>query len=475
MDDADVSVILRSEPPAPANGVRPQPQPRPRRGAARRGAARRGGEHDGTMTERPRIDYSPDFTLAQLPRQTLAILGREWLLHGHLQDRAGMPLVHTGRSREDMEAIAIDEWMGTSPVYSRRTQRALQFAGDGVDTIMKNLQLDIGAPHHFMDFRCTVHDHDRGEFFLAHCGALMDVEPMGEEYVLGMCHTIEDPTFDATAVATNPRAQVRPVHRPPRVPADRHPHCHWTVTIDESFPPVSAHPNLALVERCLAARCAVDDPGASTEPGGWDDYSGPFDPDFALEDLSQRALVVALQEVALQSHLLLRGFCLAVAERDGGDAAVAMVAQMVVGLAGVTAERLRRAFTFADGAAGLAALLQVHPLFWPRTYVHPVIEQDGETVRFALRDDSPVFAEDDEFTWLASLPGRGDRALLALAQGFDRRGLAEAVAPRAGERCAYELRVDERAEPAAEQPEVSLTKISTGATFELGQRRAVRV
>ena len=62
-----------------------------------------------------------------------------------------------------------------------------------------------------------------------------------------MCHTIEDPTFDATAVATNPRAQIRPIHRPPRVPADRHPHCHWTVTIDESNPPVDAHPNAALV------------------------------------------------------------------------------------------------------------------------------------------------------------------------------------------------------------------------------------
>jgi hypothetical protein len=31
----------------------------------------------------------------------------------------------------------------------------------------------------------------------------MDVEPMGEDYVRLMCHDIEDPTFDATAVATN--------------------------------------------------------------------------------------------------------------------------------------------------------------------------------------------------------------------------------------------------------------------------------
>jgi hypothetical protein len=427
-----------------------------------------------TQWEHPTIEYAPGFSLTQLSRQALAILGREWLLHGHLQDRIGMPLAHTGRSREEMEQIAIDEWMGASPVYSKRTQRALQFAGDGVDTIMKNLQFDIGAPHHFMDFRCTVHDHDHGEFFLAHCGALMDVEPMGVEYVQGMCHTIEDPTFDATAVATNPRAQIRPIHRPPRVPADRHPHCHWTVTIDAAHPAVEPHPNVALVERSRAAECRVDDPGSSTEPGGWDDYAGPFDTDFALEDLSQRALVVTLQEVAVQSHLLLRGFCLAVEQRAGADAAREMVAQMVVGLGGVTAERLGNAFAFGDGAAGVAALLQVHPLFWPRTYVHPVIELDGDRVRFALRDDSPMFAEDDDFVWLASLPGAGDRALLAIAQGFDLRATATPVDARPGERCAYELRVPVGAEAAREQPEVSLTKLSSGATFELGRRRPVR-
>ena len=49
-----------------------------------------------------------------------------------------------------------------------------------------------------------------------HCGALMDVEPMGDDFVVAMCHHIEDPTFDATACATNPRARMRPIHRPPR-------------------------------------------------------------------------------------------------------------------------------------------------------------------------------------------------------------------------------------------------------------------
>jgi hypothetical protein len=430
----------------------------------------------------PRDDLSgpfdPSLTLASLSRRALAVLGREWLLHGHLQDRVGMPLVHASRPREEMQAVAIDEWMAASPVYSRRTQRALRFEGDGVDTIFKNIQLDIGAPHHFLDFRCTVHDHDHGEFFLAHCGALMDVEPMGEEYVHGMCHTIEDPTFDATAVATNPRAQVRPLHRPPRVPTDRHPHCHWTVTIDSSFPPVTAHPHVALVEQSRAGQVTVDDPGASwdgMEPGGWDDYSGPFDPDFALEDLSHRALVITLQEIAVQSDLLLRGFALAVVARDGADAPPPLIGQMVVGLAGITAQRLVPAMNIGNDANGIANLLLIHPLFWPRSYVHTSVERDGDRVRFAIHDDSPMFAEADHYTWLASLPGEADRAIDAIVQAADRRARSERVDPRAGERCAYEAFVDVTAEPAIDPPEVSLAKISTGATFEFIPRRPVRV
>ena len=107
--------------------------------------------------------------------------------------------------RQGMAEVAIDEWMAASPVYTRRMQRALGYEGTDVVTIFKGLQLDIGAPPQFMDFRYTVHDRWHGEFHLDHCGALMDVEPMGEDYVVSMCHDIEDPTFDATAVATNPQ------------------------------------------------------------------------------------------------------------------------------------------------------------------------------------------------------------------------------------------------------------------------------
>jgi hypothetical protein len=414
--------------------------------------------------------------LDDLSRAQLAVLGREWLLHGHLQDRVGMPLVHTGRTREEMQQIAIEEWMAASPVYSRRTQRALRFGNGDVPTILKNIQLDIGAPHHFMDFRCRVDDADHGEFWLAHCGALLDVEPMGEDYVHGMCHAIEDPTFDATAVATNARAQVRPLHRPPRIPAGREPHCHWTVTIDPDNPAVEAHPYLAVVERSKIATVLIAEPASSAEAGGWDDYSGDFDPDFELEDLSHRALVIALQEIAVQSHLLLRAFAVAVSERYGEETALALLPQIFTGLAGMTAQRLVPVLEIdrPDGAA-IARLLRLHPMFWPRTYVDLRVEVvDDMRVRFAL-GPCPVLEEADGFTWFSQLGGAGDRALDAIVQAVDRRAACRPVATNGDERFAYEAVIDPAATPATEAPEIALAKISGGATFVFTPRRPVRV
>src|SRR5688500_6496940 len=146
---------------------------------------------------------------ADLTRAELAILVPELLLIGQLIDRSGMAWCISAFGREEMAQIAIEEWASSSPIYTRRMQRALGYQGTDIYTIFKGLQLDIGAPPQFMDFRYTVHDRWHGEFHLDHCGALMDVEPMGPDYVRGMCHDIEDPTFDATAVATNAKAQHR--------------------------------------------------------------------------------------------------------------------------------------------------------------------------------------------------------------------------------------------------------------------------
>ena len=103
-----------------------------------------------------------------LSRDQLATLLPELLLIGRLIDRSGMAWCISAFGREEMTQIAIEEWAGSSPIYTRRMQRALGYApeveGQGdVVTIFKGLQLDIGAPPQFMDFRFPVHDDAHGE------------------------------------------------------------------------------------------------------------------------------------------------------------------------------------------------------------------------------------------------------------------------------------------------------------------------
>ena len=178
----------------------------------------------------------------------LATLARELLLAGHMIDRASMPHLIAAYGPLEMRDVAIDEWMAASPVYTKRAQRLLSFEGDTVEVIFKGMQFDVGAPPEFLDFRYEVVDDHHGRFHLDHCGALMDVEPMGDDYVQVMCHDIEDPTFDATAAATHPRIVVRPLHRPPRINAadgngaGRYPHCRWKVYKQDADIQFDHHP-----------------------------------------------------------------------------------------------------------------------------------------------------------------------------------------------------------------------------------------
>ena len=313
---------------------------------------------------------------ASLSRDQLATLVPELLLIGQMIDRSGMAWCISNFGREEMLQIAIEESAAASPIYTKRMQKALKYEADDVITIFKGVQLDIGAPPQFMDFRYTVHDRWHGEFHLDHCGALLDLEPMGEDYVRGMCHDIEDPTFDATAVATNPHAQVRPIHRPPRVPADRHPHCRWTVIIDEAYPPVSGIPALDLVRQTRAATTKLDDIDTSDE--GQSDYSGALLSDVDFGAFSHSALVRIADEVCLQMHLLNLSFVIAVRARAGADTELAksICTKQLIGLAGLAAERIHRALSLPDGVEGALRVIEVHPLLNPAAYVSADIAAD---------------------------------------------------------------------------------------------------
>lgn len=408
--------------------------------------------------------FDPNFSIARLSRSALARLAREYMLAAHLQDRVGMPQLLGRFGVEVMRRVAIEEWMGASPIYTRRMQRALNFEGSDVATIFKGIQLDVGAPHGYLDFRFTVHDANSGEFMLPYCGALTDTEPMGEDLVRGMCHDIEDPTFDATAVATNARAQVRPLHRPPRLPAGRVPVCHWTTRIDPSNEPVHEIPLTGRVRQSKLAQLELAKV-PSAERGGLEDYSGSLDPEFQLEDLAHATLVRTAQEFCLQGHLLVRSFMLSVAESNGDDLATRIAEQIWVGCGALAAERVARELKIeGDGLDTIARLLQVHPCFHPREYLDLHVELASDGLRFWL-GDCPALSEGDPYSQFAGLGATSHRALDAIVRTRNPRAACVPTAPPAGARLAWRVEIDPLAEPAPEPPELGLVRFSSGATF----------
>ena len=397
---------------------------------------------------------------ARLSRTELATLVPELLLIGQLIDRSGMAWCIKEFGHEEMLQIAIEEWAGASPIYTKRIQRALNFEGDDVPTIFKGMQLDIGAPPQFMDFRYTVHDRWHGEFHLDHCGALLDVEPLGDKYVHGMCHTIEDPTFDATAATVNPHAQMRPIHRPPRTPSDRHPHCAWTVTIDESHPVVENIPAVDVLRETRAATWELDPIDPSDE--GQADYSGPLVSDFDFDAFSHSALVRMADEVCLEMHLLNLSFGLAVRERAAdAELATSVNTRQLIGLAGLAAERIHRALKLPRGIEGTLRVLELHPLLNPGGYVVAETADDRLIVH-------PSPAHDDR-AWISLCTPESVHPLQAIATAVDPHIRVSVT----GTDSDWTAELTQTDTPGTELPEVSIAKVSRGSTFEFEPRRSL--
>lgn len=404
----------------------------------------------------------PQHSFADLSRRDLATLVPELLLCGQLIDRSGMAHLIVEFGREGMAQVAIEEWQASSPWYSRRMQKALRYEGDTVVTIFKGLQLDIGAPPQFMDFRYRVDDPQHGEFWLDHCGALMDVEPLGDEYVTAMCHDIEDPTFDATALATNPHAQVRPIHRPPRRPADRHPHCAWTVVIDPAHVPPVMEPHTEQIGRTAAN--ALELSPIEADGDGAHDYSGPLLADVRFSDFSSSALVRIAEEVCLQHHLLALGFLVAVRKRAPEGKVLEITRKQLTGIAGVAAQRIRDALGLPSDLEGLAAVLSLHPLLNPRQYVDSEIRFGGDRLELWIGRRGPVDADGG---WPTLVDGDHLEPLQALVRGVNPHFTVRVVSEGPA---GLLVAVDTDVEPAPECVEVAITKVSTGAGFVFEDR-----
>ncbi|MEW6270338.1 MAG: hypothetical protein AB1689_13695 [Thermodesulfobacteriota bacterium] len=405
----------------------------------------------------------------ELARPELLRVALETMHVGHLLDRALMPQVYFAtESFDTVDQIAIDEWMGASPVYTGRMRRLMRIEGDTVPAIVKALQLDCGFVHQYMDVGWKMVDDRRCEFFLRHCGALLDVEPYGEERVRGMCHTIEDPTFDATAYATNPRARIRPIHRPPRVPADRLPHCHWTIEIDQANEPVGPAKNTRAVAALPLARIANERP--PERDAGWSDYAREVEPEFKLGLLSSATVAAVARELQIQEHLLSCSAEMALAERLGAEKARSVLLAQWSALAWRAGERLAATLGLAGGGAeAVGRALRLHAALPPG--FSRDVEVRGESVRLVLEPQSSELLDPAHPGWLG-LVARGEGlGVEAAAQGVDPRARLESIAVRDG-RVDVELAVRATAAPARMPKAAQLMSVSGATTFRFDPSEA---
>ncbi len=398
---------------------------------------------------RRREDAAMTSALEALPRDQLLAVAHEYMLVAMLANQATLPqTLVAGGNLDDLNNVAIDLWMGASTAYTHRLRALMGIEGDDVPAIMKALQLDVGFVHQYMDVRYQVNDPQHGEFWLEHCGALMNVEPIGEERVVGMCHTIEDPTFDATAFATNARARIRPIHRPPRVPADRHPHCHWTIEIDPENEPVGP----ARLTQQIGALPLVS---LSIEPRpDGDGYQRAFDPKFRLADCSDGTLIALAREFSVQLHLLMCAAEVALAEHFGAHRAQALMADAWLATAWVVSERLRDLF---GGGLDVARALAIHPALPPG--FSRTVEADGDRVRCTLEPESAALLDRDQPGWIGAL-ARGDarQGVEGIVVPIDRHAHVDDARVN-GSKVVIDVTTNANAEPAAEPDVVAFMRI----------------
>lgn len=365
--------------------------------------------------------------LGDLTRLQLARLGREYMAAGQFIGRTGYAALRMRHGDDSYKDVAIDNWMFVSPVYTQRMQRAMGFVGDDVPTIFKGLQLEVGFAHQYFKPHFAIDTPERGRFWLESCGPLLETEPRGDAAVKTMCHDIEDPTFDATAVATNPRARMRPVHRPPRAPVDRKPHCEWVVYIDHDADPLAESAGTLRMRQSILAGLAIERP-ASAETGGMDFYDGPVHEVLQLEQLSHAALVVVCKELAVQFHMLVTSLMLTIDERYGRESAEEVALFQMSGSTWVISERLGAWLgEERQGIDRVIDILNVHPAFQPAEYVGLSVEKTGTHSARLSFSASPAADEISGYGWFALLKAGQTDGLASLLMGADRTARLEPV------------------------------------------------
>ncbi len=399
--------------------------------------------------------FDPDFHLGKLSRSGLARLAREYMLFNHLHDRSVMPIVVKRFGLQARTEVAVDEWRGSSPTHKRRNLKNLKIAGDGVSAILKGFQVDIGAPHHFLDLRFELVNESLGYFWAEYCGPYDCINTLSGGHVgliKELCHDMEDTTFPTSAMAVNPKADVLPVYRPPLPVGHTGPFCKWKVSVSDRRQTLQPTEICRTVEGSRAAQFEFPAPTGRSS-AGMDDYSGPFKPDFELEDLSHAALVRQCKEFMLDDHLLIRACMISIASRWGEAAMNEVAREEWLAAAPLYVERLRKALGIqGDDMEAVLKILQFDPSF-PHDYVDFGCQLvNGKRGHFWINECAAV-AEGEPGGWLVLLSDVQNPGFDAAIEAVNPKARCRPVDPAglksggAKPKYAWELTIDDASRP----------------------------
>jgi hypothetical protein len=369
-------------------------------------------------------DFDPDFDLSRLTKNALARLGREYMFFSHLHDRAIMMIIFCRYGSEAQTNVAVDEWMGASPIYSERLRKFLKIEGNGVAAVLKTLQVDVGAPHQYLDFGYELVDDTLGYFWAKYCGPYECVKTATgghEGSIKQICHDMEDTTMPATTMSLNPKINNLPVFRPPLPPDHTGPVCKWEVSLKDEHEIIENTEICKNIEQSKAAKFEFSH--LKAEPGnGMYDYSGPFKPDFELEDLSHHTLVGLCKEFMMELHLLIRACMISITQRWGEASMLEIAREEWLSIAPIYVERIRKALGMEGNDMGaILKMIQVDPSF-PHEYVDFGCKRVDENLGYFWINKCDAISEGEAHGWLTLLKE-------SKSPGFE--ALIEAVNPRA--------------------------------------------
>jgi hypothetical protein len=409
-------------------------------------------------------EFIPDLQLEDFDHKLLAHYGREIMLANHIHDRGALVQVALKWGLTEQTAVAVDEWMGSSPIYNARNRHLLKMNGSDVGTILKGFQHDIGAPHNFLHFHFELESSERGFFWLTHCGAynhirqMTNADPVMETQI---CHHMEDPTFDATVMAVNSHARCKPIFRPPHNEVPAQGPCRWAVVIEEDIGLAEANPITDIVRKSLAAEFDFAPIKADSE--GMSDYSGDFKRDFTLSDLGHHTLARQCKEYALDVHLLNRACYTSIAERWGEEVLVELAIEQWRAMAPLVAHRLKKVFSMrGDDMTNILKIIQLNP-FLPKEYLEMGLELTDETQGIIYLKDCAALREPSARGIISLLTHHPETpGFEAMAQAVNPQAKIETIDPGecsvANAKIAWRISIDPKISPASTSGIADLVK-----------------